>query len=188
MISFLRAGVQLSCRGLPIEARSWHDRASLSLRAPARAQREGFLSQSLSSERSAAWLAHQSGGLGVASSNLAAPTSFCPSFAQPKQVGSGRRRRMTTGSCNRWGTGGRTRVLPLPCDKLREMIRGKVDEHRTASGIRRFDHTRPVNLCASWKLRPSRIDLRKEGPPCHGRCRRAPTTRENAAEDWRRLG
>src|SRR6185437_10068320 len=27
------------------------------------------------SERSAAWLAHQSGGLGVASSNLAAPTN-----------------------------------------------------------------------------------------------------------------
>src|ERR1051326_8860786 len=36
---------------------------------------EGFTFQNLASERGAAWLAHQSGGLGVVGSNPAAPTS-----------------------------------------------------------------------------------------------------------------
>src|SRR5690606_15280807 len=38
----------------------------------------------LASERSAAWLAHQSGGLGVASSNLAAPTIKSRTWAVAK--------------------------------------------------------------------------------------------------------
>jgi hypothetical protein len=45
----------------------------------------GDYKSGLLSERGAAWLAHQSGGLGVPSSNLGAPTNI-PPFVQSTEI------------------------------------------------------------------------------------------------------
>src|SRR3990172_5655278 len=77
--AFTRAGKRLTSQALAVSMRGSRPASERPLMLAGAGR---GLGRHQGSERSAAWLAHQSGGLGVGSSNLPAPTNEINSLAE----------------------------------------------------------------------------------------------------------